>query len=186
MKIQSSSVAFATIIAAVVASVCSIAALSPSLTAFAQAQGNITSSTSTNTSATLGSPFVESKGMITGQRVLDVVPLPKIETSFFENDTFKGGITASETGTYSSVMRNDGSLYGEGQGIISTKEGEIATWTGQGVGHFMQDGKLKFHGSLFFDTSSTGKLSFLKNMVGMFDYEVDQTGKTSSKVWEWK
>ena len=186
MKIQSSSVAFATIIAAIVTSVCSIAALSPSLTAFAQAQSTITSSAPMNNSATLGSPFLESNGMVTGQRVLEVLPLPKVETSFFENDTFKGDITASETGTYSSVMRNDGSLYGEGQGIITTKDGEMATWTGQGVGHFMADGKLRFHGSLFYDTSSAGKLSFLKNMVGMFDFEVDQTGKTTAKVWEWK
>jgi hypothetical protein len=83
-------------------------------------------------------------------------------------------------------MRADGSLYGQGQGIITTKDGDVATWTGQGIGHFTQDGKLRFHGSLFYSTRSTGKLAFLKNMVGVFSYEVDTAGKTTGKVWEWK
>ena len=71
-----------------------------------------------------------------------------------ENDTIKGNISASEMGTYTSVMRPDGSLYGQGQGIVTTKGGEVVTWTGQGIGHFMQDGKLRFHGSLFYSTNS--------------------------------
>jgi hypothetical protein len=29
-------------------------------------------------------------------------------------------------------------------------------------------------------------LSFLNNMVGVFEYEVDETGNCSSKTWEWK
>jgi hypothetical protein len=31
-----------------------------------------------------------------------------------------------------------------------------------------------------------GKLSFLNNLVGVFEYEVDEMGNCSSKVWEWK
>jgi hypothetical protein len=39
---------------------------------------------------------------------------------------------------------------------------------------------------LFFSTTSTGKLAFLNNMVGIFQYEVDTLGNTSAKVWGWK
>ena len=57
--------------------------------------------------------------------------------------TAKGGnITASEMGTYSSVLRRDGTLYGEGQGIITTQGGEVATWTGQEIGRFMPEDKV--------------------------------------------
>lgn len=188
-KIELSAGVNANMIAAVVASICAIAVLTLPTAVLAQSQDNMTTSsapTNANNSVSLGTPFNEGKGMVTGQRVLEVSPMPKIETSFFENDTFKGGITASDSGTYTSVIKNDGSIYGEGQGIITTKDGEIATWKGQGVGQFMPDGTIRFHGSLFFDTSSAGKLSFLKNMVGVFDYQVDPTGKTMSKVWEWK
>jgi hypothetical protein len=159
--------------------------------AFAQTQQPsmmMTGSSSANATAnpTLGTPVIEEKGMVTGQRVLEVSPWPKTEASFIANDTLRGNIAASETGTYTSVMRADGSLYEQGQGIITTKDGDVATWTGQGIGHFTQDGKLRFHGSLFYSTPSTGKLAFLNNMVGVFSYEVDATGKTTGKVWEWK
>jgi hypothetical protein len=78
-------------------------------------------------------------------------------------------------------------IYGEGQGVLTTtKDGQMATWTGQGIGRFTSDGKLVLHGSLFFSTTSTGKLAFINNMVGIFQYEEDALGNTSTKVWGWK
>lgn len=76
-------------------------------------------------------------------------------------------------------------MYGQGQGVITTKDGkEMATWTGQGIGRFTSPGKMSFRGSLFFRTISAngGKLSFLNNLVGVFEYEVDEQGNASSKV----
>jgi hypothetical protein len=37
-------------------------------------------------------------------------------------------------------------------------------------------------GSVFFSTTSQGKLVFLINVVGVFEYEVDENGFTSGKV----
>jgi hypothetical protein len=61
----------------------------------------------------------------------------------------------------------------------------IVTWTGQGIGRFTSPGKTRFTGSLLYSTSSTGKLAFLNNLVGVFEYETDESGTTSAKVWEW-
>jgi hypothetical protein len=135
----------------------------------------------------LGEQFVEEKGKITGQRVLDIEG-PKIETSFSASGKYKG-VDASDIGTYSSVPRPGGVLYGEGQGVIMTSDSaEMATWTGQGIAHFIGPGKVRFHGSLFYRTpsSTTGKLYALNNLVGVFEYETDEMGNTSAKVWEWK
>jgi hypothetical protein len=42
-------------------------------------------------------------------------------------------------------------------------------------------------GSVFCSTSSTtGKLGFLNNVVGVFEYEVDENGNSGGKIWEWK
>lgn len=82
-----------------------------------------------------------------------------------------------------------GVMYGEGQGVITTKDGQgMATWTGQGVGRFTGPRKISFCGSVFYRTNSTsgGKLSFLNNKVGVFEYEVDEQENCSVKVWEWK
>jgi hypothetical protein len=47
----------------------------------------------------------------------------------------------------------------------------------------------RYVGSAFCSTSSsttTGKLGFLNNVVGVFEYEVDENGNSGGKIWEWK
>jgi hypothetical protein len=135
----------------------------------------------------LGELVGEDRGKITGQRVLDVDG-PKIETSFIMSGRYKGE-EGTDIGTYCSVMRQgeEGVMYGEGQGVVTTKDGKgMATWTGQGIGRFTGHGKISFRGSLFFRAHAGGKLSSFNNLVGLFEYEVDEEGNCSSKVWEWK
>ena len=135
----------------------------------------------------LGDQISEEKGKITGQRVLDVEGgIPKLETSFSATGKYKG-VEVIDTGTYWSTPRPGGAIYGQGHGVLMSKDGqEMATWTGQGIGRFIGPGKIRFIGSLFFSTASAGKLAFLNNLVGVFEYESDESGNTSSKVWEWK
>ena len=63
---------------------------------------------------------------------------------------------------------------------------ELGRWTGQGIGRFTSPGKISFRGSLLFRVPSGEKLPLFNNMVGVFEYEVDEEGNRSSKVWEWK
>ena len=135
----------------------------------------------------LGEQIAEAKGKLTGQRVLDVEG-PKIEYSFLTNGRMKE-IDITHMATFYTIPRGNGLLYGEGQGVITTKDGtgEMATEIGHGIGQFTDGGKkVRFRGSFFYRASSTGKLSFLNNIVGIFEYEGDESGNTSYKVWEWK
>jgi len=80
-------------------------------------------------------------------------------------------------------------MYAEAQGVITAKDGDgMATYTAQGIGRFTDEGKTRFHGSVFYRTRSTGagNLSFLGNMVGVFEYEGAEQENCSVKVWEWK
>jgi hypothetical protein len=82
-------------------------------------------------------------------------------------------------------------IYSQGQGILTTQDGEIATYTQQGVGQITPQGKVIFHGSMFFKTISSSsltssKLAFLNNMLGIYDYESDIAGNAVRQVWEWK
>jgi hypothetical protein len=135
----------------------------------------------------LGDLISEEKGKITTQRVLEVEGgEPKMETSFSATGNYRG-VETTATVTYCGSLRPGGAIYGEGQGVLMSKDGqEMATWTGQGIGRFTSPGKIRFTGSLFFNTPSTGKLAFLNNLVGVFEYEVDELGNTSAKAWEWK
>ena len=141
----------------------------------------------------LGDQIGEVKDKIIGQRVLDIEEgggggLPKIEYSFSANGRMKE-IDITHMATFSTIPRGNGVLYDEGQGVITTRDSsaEMATEIGRGIGQFTDGGKkVKFRGSFFYRTSPTGRLAFLNNLVGVFEYEVDEVGNTQHKVWEWK
>jgi hypothetical protein len=95
------------------------------------------------------------------------------------------GVATTGLGTYTSSTRPDGSAYGEGQGLIMTANGELVSWKGSGLGRFGPGGALSYRGILYFQTASK-ELARLNNMCGVFEYEVDPSGNTTSKVWEWK
>src|SRR5918996_1156412 len=121
---------------------------------------NATSSTPT-INVTIGDLIFESSDISAGIRVLEVGgdTGPKIEVSYVGNATIRGSINATS---------------------------EMATYTFQSVGQYGSDGKLRNHGSIFFNTntSSSGQLSFLNNMVGVYADEIDSTGNAITKVWE--
>src|SRR5207249_11591377 len=96
----------------------------------------------------LGEKIGEMSGKINSQRVLsNVGGGPKMETSFQANGSLLG-TNVRETGTYSTVVRPDGTLYGEGQGVTITKDGKMATWTGDGIGTVKKDGSATYRGAI--------------------------------------
>jgi len=131
----------------------------------------------------LGDKIGEVKGKRLVRRVISVEPLTA-EVSFEDSGELFGIATAG-IGSYTSVVRADGSVYGNGQGMITTVDGEAVTWTGTGLGHFGPGGSVSYRGMLFFRTTSK-KLARLNNSCGAFEYEVDAKGGTVSKIWEWK
>ena len=88
----------------------------------------------------LGEKLGEETGKITGYRVRPSDGMhPRVEVSFQAAGQLLG-IDTTDMGTYQSVLGADGVLRGEGQGVIMTGEGDVITWTGQGVGRFTGQG----------------------------------------------
>jgi hypothetical protein len=132
----------------------------------------------------LGEQIGESHGKRTGRRALSADSGFKVEVSFEESGKMLG-IEANGFGTYTSAPRPDGTLYGEGQGVVITKDGDMATWKGAGVGRFVGGGAVSYRGALYYSTTSP-KLARLNSIVVVFEYEVDASGNTHTKSWEWK
>ena len=131
----------------------------------------------------LGDQIGESNGKRIVRRILSIEP-PTAEVSF--EDTGKMlGVATNGSGTYTSVVRPDGSILGNGQGLIITADGDQITWTGTGLGKFGAGGSVSYRGMLFYRTNSQ-KLAQLNNSCGAFEFETDPSGNTSAKVWEWK
>jgi len=131
----------------------------------------------------LGEQIGELKGKMIGQRVLDAEG-PTIETSVSARGSIKG-IQVIETLTYVARLTSSGVLHVEGHGVIMAGESDLAAYSGEGVGRLTSSGTI-WHGAIFYRTSSTGKLSFLNDVVGLFEAEVDTEGNFSENIWEWK
>jgi hypothetical protein len=135
---------------------------------------------------TIGNQFYQERGAVTTQRVIgvDVNNGPIFENSYVAHGMLRGSIPVTNIGTIKVTIRPGSVSFGEGQGVITNVNGEVATWTSHGLGHLSQ-GKVIVIGSVILKTSSTGNLAFLNNMVGAFRQIVDQSnGNVDSKVWE--
>jgi hypothetical protein len=145
----------------------------------------------TVTTASLGNPFFVEQGKITGQRVLAVAPQPQLEFSFMANASINnaGGvvINAINTGTSVSILNADGSFHGEGQGILRTQAGDVATWTNQVVGNLTSEGTIISRGVGFWSTPSStrGELAFMNGMITVFEVQIDMEGNLSAREWKW-
>ena len=133
----------------------------------------------------LGEKIGEESGKVTSRRVLpNPGGIPKMEVSA-QTDMTLLGVKATTTVTYWSVVRPDGTLYGEGQGIVMGKEGDLATFVGQGVGIIKKDGAVSYRGALYYQSSSA-RWSRLNSVAAIFEHEVDSEGNVRSQLWEWK
>ena len=133
----------------------------------------------------LGDKLGDETGKVTGQRVLpNPGGGPKMETSFQAAGTLLG-VGHTTRATYQSFMRPDGTLYGEGQGLAVSKEGDMASWVGQGVGTLKKDGSVSYRGAVYYQSTSA-RWSRLNGIASLFEYEVDPQGGTHAQFWEWK
>ena len=131
----------------------------------------------------LGELLGENTGKRIVRRVLGTNP-PTVEVSFEENGSMLG-VKTNGFGTYTSIVRADGSILGEGQGALFTADGEMVGWKGSGQGKFGPGGAVSYRGILYFQTTSQ-KMARLNAAPGVFEFEVDAEGTTRTKIWEWK
>jgi hypothetical protein len=133
----------------------------------------------------LGEKIGEETGRITARRVLPSEGHgPKVEVSFEASGTLLG-VETTTMATYESIIRPDGTIYGEGQGLVMGQGGEAATWVGQGVGRFTGGGAVSYRGAVYFQTASE-KWAHLNSIASIYEYEVDADGNARSVSWEWK
>ncbi|HVK94019.1 MAG TPA: hypothetical protein VM571_04755 [Noviherbaspirillum sp.] len=136
----------------------------------------------------LGEMIGEEQGKVTGVRVLPAEGSnnnPRLEVSFQGSGKLVG-VEITNVGTYISVLMPTGVFKGTGQGVITTKDGDIVTWIGTGIGKPKGQGlAASWRGIIYYQTSSQ-RLAGLNKIPTVFEYEVDENGNTADKLWEWK
>ena len=134
----------------------------------------------------LGEMIGEEQGKITAVRVLPSNgQSPQTEVSFQTTGQLVG-VQATHIGTYVSTLMPTGVFNGTGQGMVVTQDGDTATWTGSGVG--IPKGKgfaASWRGAIYFQTSAQ-RLAGLNKFATIFEFDIDENGNTTGKLWEWK
>jgi len=133
----------------------------------------------------LGELVYEGKGKITGQRVLDS-EAQIIEITILGRGKFKD-IEVTELWTYITEPKPNNLVFCTGKCILSTNDGSIvATASGHGIGPFKNSGKMRYPGSVYFNADINSQLAFLNNLVGVNEYELEESENYVHKIWEWK
>jgi hypothetical protein len=133
----------------------------------------------------LGELVGQETGQVTAIRVLPGGGEPNVEVSFQAAGTLLG-TNETNIGTYTTVTRPDGTLFGEGQGVVMTESGDMASWKGEGVGHFTGEGTaVSWRGAIFYQTEAQS-LARLNGLATVFEYDTDASGKTDARTYEWK
>jgi hypothetical protein len=132
----------------------------------------------------LGEQIGEEAGKVMVRRVISVDGDAKVEVTVQSTGRLLGIETRSNV-TYCAGIRPDGSLYGEGQGLVVGKGGEQATWKGAGAGKLLDDGSVSYRGATYYYSDSPN-FRRLNTIAVIFEYSADADGNTKSKNWEWR
>ena len=136
----------------------------------------------------LGDLVLEETGTVTGIRVLsNDASGSKVEISMRTTGTIRG-VAESSLWTYSQLTRPDGSIYGEGEGVMTTQDGDVIQWKGSGSGKVAAPGdtiNVRFVSMIFSHTASV-KYADLNSIGLAVHHDVAADGSTVGKGWEWK
>ena len=132
----------------------------------------------------LGEQIGEETGKVLVRRVISVGGGTKVEVTTQATGKLLGVETRSNV-TYCAGIRPDGSVYGEGQGLVTGKGGEHASFKAAGVGKLLDGGAVSYRGASYYYSDSPN-FRRLNAVAVIFEYSADADGNTKSKSWEWK
>jgi hypothetical protein len=150
---------------------------------------NHTTVAAPNQNTVTGQLFYEAHGKIVAQKVINSGKSDgaKIQVSYSGSGKFANGLDITELWTFVNTHRLNGVIRGVGQGIIKAIDNtEIALATGYGRGFTGLGGKIVYPTAQLYSTNSTGSLAFLNEIVGFSQWQVDNSGNYSYKMWEFK
>jgi len=133
----------------------------------------------------LGQLVLEDSGQITGIRVLSTdASGTTLELNLQLSGTIRG-VGQNTLWTYTMLQRPDGSLYGQGNGVLTTDNGDVIHLIGSGSGKANPGGTVRFC-TMLHPHGATGQNADL-NAIGLAgEYEVAADGTATNKCWEWK
>ena len=153
---------------------------------YAQSDKNFTNATMIKIGDLL---YSTNNGNVTNVKILDINNPIRTEVSFVEKGILNETIQVTNKGTYIETYLSNNVIRGEGKGIITAQNNdEIVSWQAYDSGRLLDSNDSQiYHGIIFFNSHSLGKLSFLDNKVGLYMIEIgNDDGSYSRHIWEWR
>jgi len=95
------------------------------------------------------------------------------------------GVGQNTLWTYTMLQRPDGSLYGQGNGVLTTVNGDVIHLIGSGSGKANPGGTVRFC-TMLHPHGATGQNADLNGIGLVGEYDVAADGTANNKNWEWK
>ncbi len=134
----------------------------------------------------LGDLILDETGQITGTRVLSAdASGTKIELSLQLTGTIRG-VAETTIWTYTTLTRPDGSIYGEGNGVMTTQDGDVINLIGHGSGQAVPPGGTTKFRTMLHPHTASAKYADLNSIGLAGEYELAPDGSAVNKCWEWK
>jgi hypothetical protein len=125
----------------------------------------------------------EAHGKIAAQKKINSTAQ---EVSYNGVGRFTNGVDVTEVWTFVNSHTPSGAIQGVGDGMLKTVDNkEIANAKGYGRG-LTEEGNVVYRTAQLYSTDSTDRLAFLKDIVGFSDWQVDNSGNYSYKMWQFK
>lgn len=114
-------------------------------------------------------------------------PKSESEPNLYVNHTnyglINGTLKVDSIGNNTETLRNNNTVYLQGNYTITTHNMDDASYTFQAIGHYGPDNSYESKGVAIFDENATGKLSFLANSVSVYKVKIDADGGGDFYMW---
>ncbi len=134
----------------------------------------------------LGNLVLDETGQLTGTRVLSTdASGTNLELNLQLTGTIRG-VSETTLWTYTMLTRPDGSIYGVGQGVMTTQDGDVIHLIGHGSAQAAAPGDMIHFRTMLHAHTASAKYADL-NTIGLAgEYDVAPDGSAVNKCWEWK
>ena len=133
---------------------------------------------------TIGKLLTDETGRLTVRRVLSVESgSARVETTF-ESAGYLGDIHYTDLGTLWSVIRSDGTLYGEWKGGLRTDDNDTTVYRGITGGSYIDDTlhSRVYRGAITFE-NAVGAFAELNSALAVFEAVFDDNGNVTYRTW---
>ena len=133
----------------------------------------------------LGELVLEDNGQITGIRVLSTdASGTTVELCVTLTGTIRG-VAQTTMWTYNATTRADGSMYGQGNGVLTTVNGDVIHLIGSGSAQANPGGTVRCC-TMLHPHGATGENADLNSIGLVGEYVAAADGTVTNKCWEWK